>query len=156
MSSQAPALKAAFVTAIGGLTGITGTPTLVCYGEPGKYQPDDIIAVTDVSSTHVIATLGANRRREETLTATVVVSCYRGGDDATGATQQLTTERAWTLTGLIVDYVQVTDPTISGTVRGLTGEITHDLVEGFAQSADGINSGRIAEITTTFTFFARI
>ncbi len=156
MSSQAPALKAALVTAIRGLSGITGTDVLVCYGEPGKYLPADAIAVGNCRSSHVIATISPLRSREETLEQEVVVQCYRGGDDATGATQQLATERAWALTGLIVDYVQVTDPTVGGTVRGLTGEITHDLEEEFSLSADGMNSGRTAVIRTTFTFFARI
>ncbi len=155
MSSQAPALKAAFVSAIGALSGITGTDVLVCYGEPGKYQPDDIIAVTDVSSSHELQVIAPTRPREETLTVTVVVSCYRGGDDPTGALQQIVTERAYALLGLVEDYVKVTDPSIGGTVRSLTGPITHDLVEGFSVAADGMNVGRIAEITATFTLFAR-
>ncbi len=156
MSSAVPALKAAFVTAIRNLSGITGTDVLVCYGEPGKYQPNDIIAVLDVSSTHSPATISPNRSREEEITANVMVSCFRGGDDPLGETQQLVTDRAWALTNLIVDYVQATDPTIGGTVRGLTGEVSHDLAEAFSPAADGIPAGRVAEIATSFTFYARI
>lgn len=156
MSSAAPTLKAALVTAIGGLAGITGTDVLVCYGEPGKYQPNDIIAVTDVESTHTIATFATTRPRDEVLTATVVVSCFRGGDDPTGATQQVVTERAYALLGLVENYIQGTPNVGSTAIRPYQGETTAVLAEGFSVAADGVNVGRVAELTATFQFQARI
>ena len=143
MSSAAPAVKAALVTA---LTSAFGTTVQVNYGPPGSAQSDDIIAVLDVRVTEVVATMG-NRSREETLEIDVVVSSYRGGGTEI---QQTVTERAYAVLAALETYLKTTDPSIGGTVRSNAGVIRHDMNE------DSFATGRVTEIAATVLAFARI
>ncbi len=144
MTSAAPTFKAALVTALAALPSLSGV--LVTYGAPGRYQPDDIVAVMDIESDSEAATISPNRAREETLSLTVVASCYRGGED----TQQVCTERAYVLIDIVEAYLRTTDPTVGGTVRGLLGPVSYSLEESLSEQ------GRTSEVTATFTVYARI
>jgi hypothetical protein len=143
-SSQGSALKAALFAALPNVAALA-SPVLVCYGLPGKYQPDDIVAILDSEGDSVPATIGSPRSREETIRQTFTVSCYRGGDD-----QQTCTERAFTLMDAVVNYCRTTDPTVGGTVRSLLPDVSWALEETVEEQ------GRVSDLTFTLTFNARI
>lgn len=151
MSSAAPAFKNALYDA---LVVLFPAPKLVTYGHPGGQSADDMIGVMDMSSEQELATMGTNRRREETITVEVVISCWRGGTD-----QQTVTEAAYTILGSIEDYLQhsgtasSTQITLGGVVR--EARVTsHELTE--TADPDDLALGRLAEITATITAHVRI
>lgn len=144
MSSAAPAIKAALVAV---LAGVVDADTLVSYGQPGTYQPDDIVAVLDVSSASERDPQTLDRSRTETVNVTVTVSCYRGGGTEV---QQTVTERAYALLALVESYVKTTNPTLGGIVWGDAVVIAHDLAEAAAPD------GRVAEIAATVQLHATI
>lgn len=146
--SAAPAFKNALVTLI--RTAINDSTVLVTYGHPGLEVADDMVGVQKITSQQVIANMGARRSREETLTAEVIVSCYRGGGPEV---EQVAGDRAYQLLGLIEQYVRVTDTTVGGTVRDCF-LISHDS-QGATDPAL-IAEGRVIEITATFEAHARI
>lgn len=143
--TKAAAFKLGLVDA---LTAAMPSGVLVTYGHPGALSADDIVAVRSVSSDLAVATMSTNRSREETLTARVTFSCWRGGTD-----QQTVTERAYALLELLDTSLRVTDITVGGTVRDsmISG---HELAEG--EEPDDLTRGRIAEIDVTITARARI
>lgn len=150
ISDMAGAFKTAMVTAC--RTAITDTNVTVCYGHPGQYQPDDIIAVGRITCTQVPGPISrTNRARDVTLTAEVHVSCFRGGPDP--ETEKLAGDRAYALLSLIEEQVRVTDTTLGGLVWWCFCT-DHD--------SDGITDpqmlakGRLVEILATFTAQARI
>lgn len=145
-STQGASLKAALYAALPGLSALSGV--YVCYGLPGKYQPDDILAILDSDGDSVPATIGSPRSREETIRQTFTASCYRGG--ATETTQQTATERAFALMDAVVEWCRNTDPTIGGTVRSLLPDVSWALEESVEEQ------GRVADLTFTLTFVARI
>lgn len=110
-ASTVPAAKAWLFTAI---TAQINDPTVqVVYDEPGTYENDDIIMVGDVRRTpsplSMVGTMGAYALQED-YEIDVVVSVYRGGDNA-----QTVYERACTLANT-VEYVVRNDPTLGGAV----------------------------------------
>ena len=123
---------------------------LVAPGTPGSFQPDEIIAVTELEVQQDFATMGTNRTREETLTVTVVFSCLRGGDH----TQELPAqERAFELLGRVEHHVRMTDTTLGGVVRQclLTG------VQTDGQTPEEyLQAGRGVDVTATFTARNRV
>ena len=143
-ASQGAALKAALFAALPNEAALAA-PVLVCYGLPGTYQPDDIVAILDADGDSQHATISPNRSREETIRQTFTISCYRGGD-----LQQTCTERAFALMDAVVDYCRTTDPTVGGTVRSMLPDVTW----GFEESVE--EQGRVTDLTFTLTFNARI
>lgn len=143
-STQGAALKAALFSALPGVAALAA-PVLITYGLPGKYQPDDILAILDSDGDSVHATIGSPRSREETIRQTFTASCYRGGDS-----QQLATERAFALMDAVVEWCRNTDPTVGGTVRSMLPDVTWALEESVEEQ------GRVADLTFTLTFNARI
>ncbi|WP_434922935.1 hypothetical protein ACR9WD_05960 [Glutamicibacter sp. PAEs-4] len=123
---------------------------LVAPGTPGSFQPDEIIAVTELEVQQDFATMGANRTREETLTVSVVFSCLFGGDE----TQELPAqERAFDLLGRIERHVRMEDTTLGGVVRQclLTG------VQTDGQTPEEyLQAGRGVDVTATFTARNRV
>jgi hypothetical protein len=147
--TAAYAFKRAFYEAVRDiLAGDQSTQyVLVSMGSPASLEPEDIVAFQGVTSEQNPATMG-NRGREEVLTIEVQISCYSGGDD-----EDVPTQRAYQLLGIIERYVRKIDPTIGGTVRHcfLTG---HEST-GFTDPAD-LAKGRTSDITATFAAAARI
>ena len=133
---------------------MAGTPetadVYVCFGLPGTFSPEDIIAFNRIESGQDPATLSSNRAREETLTATVTISCFRGGGEEA---ELVAAERCYELLRLIEHQVRMVDTTVGGTVRDcfLTshesdGETPEDLA----------SSGRVIDVNATFTAHARV
>lgn len=110
--STIPVVKAYLVAAITARPEIV-TPTLVTYGEPGKWLPNDIVAVMDSTQTFEVMAMvgsGASRWLSENYSIDVQVDCFGGGDDP-----QTVEERALALAAVVVDVVRV-DPQLGGLV----------------------------------------
>lgn len=148
LSSAAPAFKTALVAAI--KTAINDPAVLITYGHPGQELADDMVGVNKITSGQAPATMSTNRTREETLTAEVIVSCYRGGGQEA---EQVAGDRAYYLLGLIENHVRAVDTTLGGVVRecALT---SHDS-EGATDPALTAE-GRVIEIAAVFTAKFRI
>lgn len=148
--TAAPTFKAALVAAIASV--VDTTAVLVTYGHPGQQVAvwDDIVSVAGVTSEQEVAGMGTLRPREETLTATVMISCLRRGGPEQ---EQVAADAAYALLGAIERQVRVTDTTVGGTVRDcfLTGH------ESSGETDDTqLATGRVIEIQATFTAHARI
>lgn len=96
---------------------------LVCLDEPSTDEPDDIISVGDVQQTYspesVVGSGGPHWLRED-YTITVIIDCFRGGDDAAAVFA-----RARELADLVVAVVR-SDPSLGGAVdRGKPGSVQH-------------------------------
>lgn len=123
---------------------------LVSFGQPGTFEPDDIISFGRLESAQEKATMSTNRSREETITLTVIVSCFRGGGEEA---ELEASERCYELLRMIEHYVRMTDTTVGGIVR-----------ECFltAHDSDGMTpeelmaAGRVIDVSATFTARARV
>jgi hypothetical protein len=145
MPSAAPAAKAALVAML--RTALAAESVQVTYGHPGLTVVEDLVAVMGVSCEQAPGPMRAGPRpRDETLRLTVVISCYRGGDQ-----QEAASDRAFALLGLAEDAL-MSDPTLSGTVRWAQLE-SYDLAE--ADDPDLMAAGRIAEISAVVRAEAR-
>ncbi|WP_329564664.1 hypothetical protein [Kitasatospora sp. NBC_01266] len=119
---------------------------LICLGEPGPYQPQDIVYIGDIHQTYApAATVGSGGPQwlREDYPITVTVDCYRGGDD------QLTVlTRARTIADLVVATVR-SDPSLGGAVdRARPAAAAHTF--GWAQAdEEHTAAGRRAEIVLT-------
>ncbi len=147
MPSKVPLVKAALLTVCQSLY---AQPIQVAYGHPGTDLEDDIVSIQGARSSQDIATLATTRPREETVDIDVVFSCFRGGGPEV---QQVATERAYALLGLLEDYLKTTDYTLSGTAR-LARVTSHDLME--SDDPDLLALGRISEVTAVVTAQVRI
>lgn len=146
--SQAGPFKEAFTAII--TTAIADPTVLVSFGHPGMSDADDIIGVGKVVSDQKQATVSPNRSREETIELTVCISIYRGG----GIEQeQIASDRAYALLGLIEKYVRLTDTTVGGTVRDCF--LTSHESDG-STDKDLLAQGRLIEVTAVFTARVRI
>lgn len=125
---------------------------LVTFGHPGQdFQNwDDVVSFADTDVSQDVATMGTNRSREETLTQTVWVSCFRAG----GVDQEVVaSDRAYELLGLLEHHVRVTDTTLGGVVRECF--LTAHRAEG-ATSPALLARGRTIEVEATFTAKVRV
>lgn len=90
------------------------TALLICYDTPGTYRPPDIIAVGAVTREITTAGMAGSMTVAGTLhvafSIDVIVSVYRGGDDA-----QAVWERADDLVEDVITAVRA-DPTLGGAV----------------------------------------
>jgi hypothetical protein len=113
------------------LTGLTALLTpdpeadglLVCQGEPGTYQPEDIVYIGSTHQTYspeaTVGTGGPLWLRED-YQQSICVSVIRGGEDTA-----LVMNRASALTNLIVNYVR-SDPSLGGLVdRARPASVTY-------------------------------
>ena len=149
-ATAAQAYKAALVTALTTLN--AGTDVLVSFGNPGPAVRNhlDAVAVTRVESAQDPATYGTNRAREEVLTATVQVSCWRpGGPEA----ESVASDAAYALLEALERHVRVTDTTLGGVVR-------HCFLASHASEGETdptlLAKGRTIEIQAEFVARVRI
>lgn len=113
MASSAPLVKAYLVDTA--LPAAVGSGPLVCYGEPGAYQPDEIVAVLDQRITYERPTMGTSRTREEVVETTVTVSVFQSGDETR---QRVVTERAWEIAHAISQWFRTSpNETLGGSCR---------------------------------------
>ena len=151
-ATAAQAFKAALVAAMQTLVVDRDPQVLVSFGHPGQDMANwaDLVAFTDTDSEQETATMGTNRSRNETLTQTVQISCYRPG----GADQEsVASAAAYGLLELLEHHVRVTDTTLGSLVlwcfltsHRCTGETAPDL----------LMDGRTIDIEATLTARARV
>lgn len=148
MSTAAPAIRAALLELV--RTALDGDPAHVCAGHPGTYQPNDIVAVgisSDAQSE--MGPLSPSRKREETVSLSLTISCYRGGGNEVA---ELVADRAFELLATIEAALR-TDYSIGGTCRfaALTAWRADEAVD-----EDILAMGRVTEIVATITCQSRI
>ena len=144
MSSAAPAVKAALFA---GFTTLFAGEALVTYGQPGPYQPDDIVAIENMRSNNEAEPNSTARTFNEVIEVDFTVSVYRGGGVEV---QQTATERAYTLLAMAERCLTATAPSLGGMVSTTAGVGSHDLAEAATEQ------GRIAEIGATARLQASI
>lgn len=128
------------------------TVVLVTRGNPGQdaLNFDQWVMVEGLSSTQQPATISTNRSREEALTCTVVIECFRPGADEA---QEMAEADAYALLEAIEYQVRVTDTTLGGAVRWCF--LTSHRSDGFT-TPEGMAEGRSCVIEAEFTAAARV
>lgn len=150
-ATAAQAFKAALVTEI--TTAVNDADVLVSFGHPGAGAlnlHNDVVWVGRVESAQAPATYGTARSREETLTVTVAISCWRPGGPEM---EPVASDAAYALLEAVERRVRVTDTTVGGTVRHcfMTGHVS----DGETDPAV-LAKGRLIEIAATFEAAVRI
>lgn len=123
---------------------------MVCFGQPGTFDPDDIVSVGRVSEQQTEATISTNRTRNETIQLEVQISCYRGGGPEM---ERVCSDRAYELLRMIETQVRVTDTTVGGSVWWCF-LASHD--SAGATDPALLGQGRTIDITAIFEARARI
>lgn len=127
---------------------INDTSVLVSYDPPGPFQPDDIVMVgavdRQVGPYQMVGSGGAGWL-DETYSIEVVVSVYRGGDDARTAF-----ERACALADQVV-FVVRTDPSLGGAVV-----VAHPEQSRYEPTFEDEHKGRLVTVTIPIACRARI
>lgn len=126
-------------------------------GHPGPTPSPDIVALMSTTTDQEPGPLGPARSREETLTATVIVSSYLGGG---AEVQTLVNKRALAIKSAVVAAIRA-DVSLGGAVRtcGVVGsELDMDIA--YAQNpydaGDPIPIGRVTEISVQIRAVVRI
>ena len=143
--NSAPAVKSALVALMNALW---DAPTLVTYGAPGSYLPDEIAAVMGQRIEVTRPTMGTNRSREET------VSVFMPGADEA---QRDATERAYAMALQLDERLRsAPNEALSGACRD-AWTVRGELVESRYTSSPGGGSvsGRLAELTVVVVTVAR-
>ena len=149
--NSAPAVKSALVAL---MRSMWDAPTLVTYGAPGSYLPDEIAAVMGQRIEVTRPTMGTNRSREETVETDVTFSVFMPGADEA---QQDATERAYAM-ALQLDERLRTAPNeaLGGACRDAwttRGELAES--RWTSSPRGGSIAGRLAELTVTVVTVAR-
>jgi hypothetical protein len=145
-ASTVPAAKLYLYTQITAL--INDAAVLVAYDPPSTYQPDDIVMVGAVDRQVVpyqMVGSGGAGWLDETYQIEVVVSVFRGGDNARTAF-----ERACTLADQVV-YVVRSDPSLGGAVV-----VAHPEVSRYEPAWEEDHKGRLVTVTIPINCRARI
>jgi hypothetical protein len=127
---------------------INDTSVLVSYDPPGTYQPDDIVMIGAVDREVVpyqMVGSGQAGWLDESYSIEVVVSVFRGGDDARTAF-----ERACTLADQVVQVVR-TDPSLDGAVV-----VAHPEQSRYEPAFEEDHKGRLVTVTIPILCRARI
>ncbi len=149
--NSAPAVKSALVALMNALW---DAPTLVTYGAPGSYLPDEIVAVMGQRIEVTRPTMGTNRSREETVETDVTFSVFMPGADEA---QRDATERAYTMALQLDERLRsAPNEALSGACRD-AWTVRGELVESRYTSSPGGGSvsGRLAELTVVVVTVAR-
>lgn len=125
----------------------------VAFGHPGTSMSDDIVAFMGVTTDQVEATMATNRSREETLSLTVIISCYAAGNTDGDLTPS---KRAFSLLGSLENYVRTTDTTLGLAANGLRQCFLTSISTSAATDEAYLAAGRLVEIIAVFTAQARI
>lgn len=127
---------------------INDTSVLVSYDTPGPRQPDDIVMVGAVDRQIVpyqMVGSGQAGWLDETYAIEVIISVFRGGDDARTAF-----ERACVLADQVV-YVVRNDPSLGGAVV-----VAHPSNVRYDPTFDDDHKGRLVTATVEVQCRARI
>lgn len=149
MTTSAPLVKAAIYAAA---QSIYSSPTLVTYGGPGSYKPDEIVAVMGQRTVNAMGPMSSARKRDENVETVVVISVYRAGSETV---QQAATERAYALLDLLVEYVR-THETLGVTGCREARVTEHELDEVTTYSRENKPTGRASSIAAVVTTTTRV
>jgi hypothetical protein len=160
-SSTVPAVKAYLFNALKVRTElatlIAQGEALVSYDDPGPFQPQDIVAVTNVTrSVKPLQMVGGGGAGwlDESYTVDVVVDVFRGGDDP-----QTVFERACLLVDVVVDVVRQ-DPSLGGLVIQANPEASDYVSEWATQDQEDTEQvlylGRATRVLVPIKVYARI
>lgn len=154
MGSAFPAVKRALVTVCTSLYSDMTPPPLVSYGDPGTYQPQQIVAVMGTSTANERPVMGGGRPREEILAVEVVFSVFAPG---TETQQEVATEAAYVLHDRLADYFKTKPNETLGGVCREAWVSGHDLTETVAVNpSTNSATGRVAEIRAVVTVRTRV
>ena len=132
-----------------GLTTLINDPAvLVSYDPPGSFQPDDIVMIGAVDRQVVpyqMVGSGGAGWLDEFYSIEVVVSVFRGGDDA-----RTVFERACTLADQVVEVVR-SDPSLGGAVV-----VAHPEQSRYEPAFEEDHKGRLVTVTIPIACRARI
>jgi len=152
MPSASPGVLAAVVTLLGTL--YPGQEVLVCYGQPGSYQPDIIISLGDVRTLITRPVSGTNRPREEASELDITWSVFVAGDE----TQQVVAQDlAYGLRNTFADYFKTKpNETLGGACREawVSGDTYEPATSVDPETGDPV--GRVATLTSVLTFLTRV
>jgi hypothetical protein len=154
-SSTVTAVKSGLVTMISTDATIAADPEiLVSYDEPlAGQQHNDVVFVGDVRREITTSAMVGNMQAgalEEGYTVEVVVSVFRGGDQA-----RLVFERCAALVDLVIAALRV-DPTVGGTVNIRAVPVSCDYESSIPEGDDGQPLGRFTVATLFLHVRARI
>lgn len=123
---------------------------LVCVGEPGTYQPQDVVYIDGVRQTYrpemTTGSGGALWLRED-YEITVKADVYRGGDDQIGVLM-----RARQIIDQVVGVIRA-DPSMGGSVTRARPASAEHTFGWAATDTEHSASGRRAEITLVIDVF---
>lgn len=145
----APSVRTALVTLLGTLF---PSPVLVSDGHPGTANPPSIVVTWDVEGDLEDVPIGAGRQ-EETGTIDVVFSLYQGGGPEA---QPTVNAQAFTNLAILrgaLNNQAGGDGTLGGACR--FARVTHYKLDE-PHTPDETAQGRLAELTVTITFVARV
>jgi hypothetical protein len=146
-TSGAPGLVDGLLAAA--ITAIADDEVMIVPGYPWPQDAQDIVSVGQVVTADQEPASYGQRTRKENLTCDVTVSVFRPGGSEV---QAAVTARAYVLLGRIERYTRVTDTTLGGAVE-FCFMTSHELR---TSSVPDTSSGRVTEITATFTAYARV
>ena len=148
MASSVPAIKGYLVDTV--LPTLFPAPALITYGMPGTFEPNDIVTVGNVRVTNSDPVMGNQRRVEELIEVSILLSCYRAGGPAA---QRTATEAVYGMYSALRDYFRTSpNETLGGSVR--TSRVTsHELFED--DDPDAVKNGRLSQIEVVLTINAR-
>lgn len=127
-----------------------GKPVLVCYGRPGSYQANYIVAVMNTRQPITRPTMGTSRSREKEAQIDVVVSVYVPG---TEVAQQTASEACDDLVELLDAYFRTSpNETLGGACReAWVSNIDGPVPDVATNPETKAVTGRIAESIVTVT-----
>lgn len=132
----------------------TGAKVLVCYGLPGSYQPQNIVAVLDTRQPVTRPTMGTSRSRNKDVEIDVTVSVFRAGDETQ---QQLAAEDVDDLVDLLESYFRTSpNERLGGACYdAFVSNIAGPTLFASAQPDSGAVVGYTAEAVVTVTLSVR-
>lgn len=132
------------------VTDSSGAPTLVAYGKPGSYQPQNIVAVTDTRRPTIERpTMGPARSRRARVEIDVIISIFVPG---TEVAQQVASDQCDDMATQLETYFRTSpNETLGGSCFNTYVSAIDGPRPDVALTESGSVSGRIAESTVTVT-----
>lgn len=122
----------------------------VTNGHPGMTEMDDLVVFTEIQSAQVPGPQGGRRIRDETLTLTVIFSCFRAGGPEM---ETVAAARAFELLGQLENQVRKTDTHLGGIVQWC---FLKELASEGSTDPEILAAGRLSTIAAQFEARARV
>ena len=148
MTTAAPLVDAYLIDVL--LPEIYPTGVTILRGAPGTTTTADVVSLRSTTVDDVQVQMGPQRRHDETMTVTLLLSCFRAGDYRA---QRAADEAAWAMLTLLRDGLRFDrTPNMAGAVR-------HAVVASYSLDREDdpavLAKGRVAVITVTLAIKAR-